>query len=60
MPSKKTLKFSLRLFEQGEDLIEYVVAHEFSHFLELNHSRAFWHHVERVIPDWRQRRKRLN
>ena len=60
VPSKKTLKFSLRLFEQGEDLIEYVVAHEFSHFLELNHSRAFWHHVERVIPDWRQRRKRLN
>ena len=59
-PSKSTLKFSLRLFEQREDLIEYVVVHEFSHFLELNHSRRFWAQVERVIPDWRERRRRLN
>ena len=60
IPSKSTLKFSLRLFEQREDLIEYVVVHEFSHFLELNHSKRFWAQVERVIPDWRERRKRLN
>ena len=60
IPSKATLKFSLRLFEQGEDLIEYVVVHEFAHFLELNHSKRFWTQVERIIPDWRQRRKRLN
>ncbi|MBO4426048.1 MAG: M48 family metallopeptidase [Clostridiales bacterium] len=59
-PSKSTLKFSLRLFEQREDLIEYVVVHEFSHFLELNHSKRFWAQVERLIPDWRERRKRLN
>lgn len=60
VPSKSTLKFSLRLFEQREDLVEYVVAHEFAHLLELNHSKAFWRHVENVIPDWKERRRRLN
>jgi predicted metal-dependent hydrolase len=40
-------------------LIEYVVAHETAHVLHKNHSTAFWKEVERLIPDWREKRKRL-
>jgi predicted metal-dependent hydrolase len=41
------------------ELADYVVVHELAHLLELNHSAAFWRGVERVLPDYRERRKRL-
>jgi hypothetical protein len=40
-------------------LVEYVVAHELVHLLEPHHTERFWLHVERVIPDMRQRRGQL-
>ncbi len=40
-------------------LLDYVVVHELCHLRELNHQPAFWRRVEAVLPDWRERRKRL-
>jgi predicted metal-dependent hydrolase len=39
--------------------VDYVVAHELSHLIEMNHSAAFWRTVERVYPDYKAARKRL-
>ncbi len=41
------------------DLADYVVVHELVHLRELNHGQAFWRGVEQVLPDYRERRKRL-
>ena len=41
------------------ELIDYVIVHELSHLLELNHSPKFWAVVEKVLPDYKLRRKRL-
>ena len=54
------LKFSYRLFEKDRELIRYVVAHEFAHFIEPNHSSRFWTVVGEIIPDYKELRKRLN
>lgn len=54
------LKFSYRLFEKDRELIRYVVAHEFAHFLEPNHSSRFWAIVGEIIPDYKELRKKLN
>lgn len=54
------LKFSYRLFEKDRELIRYVVAHEFAHFIEPNHSSRFWKVVEEIIPAYKELRKRLN
>lgn len=54
------LKFSYRLFEKDREIIRYVVAHEFAHFIEPNHSSRFWAVVGEVIPDYKELRKRLN
>ncbi|XXZ09749.1 SprT family zinc-dependent metalloprotease [Sorangium sp. So ce315] len=40
-------------------LIEYVVVHELVHLREPHHGAMFWQRVERVIPDWAERREAL-
>jgi predicted metal-dependent hydrolase len=40
-------------------IVEYILVHELAHLLEPNHSAAFWLRVERVLPDYRQRRQWL-
>lgn len=60
MNKRGILKFSTRLACKDRELVEYVVVHELSHFIEPNHSAAFWNIVGTVIPDYRTRRKILN
>lgn len=54
-----SLHFNYKLIFLPADLIDYVVVHELCHLVELNHGRAFWVLVERAVPDYRLRRKRL-
>ena len=57
--SKKSLNFSWRLIMADDDVIDYVVVHELSHIMELNHSPRFWAIVESVLPDYSERKVRL-
>ena len=54
------LNFSFRLVLEPLELLDYVVVHELCHRLHMNHSKEFWREVERVIPDYKERRRRLN
>jgi hypothetical protein len=40
-------------------MIEYVVVHELVHLIEPYHTTAFWDRVERVVSDWRDRKRWL-
>ena len=57
--SKGNLNFNCFLMLCDMDLIEYVVVHELAHRKEMNHSHAFWAEVEKIIPDYKDRKKRL-
>ena len=59
-PQKNILTFNTLLIETPVECIEYVVAHEFTHFLEANHSKNFYNKLEKIMPDWKQRKKLLN
>jgi len=57
--AKKSLNFSWRLIMADDDVIDYVVVHELSHIIELNHSNRFWSIVSGILPDNKERQKRL-
>lgn len=57
IPSKGVITFSTALFSVPIQCVEYVVVHEFAHFVYANHSKQFYSVVESVMPD---RRKREN
>jgi predicted metal-dependent hydrolase len=49
-----------RLSHLPLELVDYVVAHELAHLLQLNHSSRFWALVGKLCPDYAQARKELN
>ena len=53
------LNFNWRLTLAPPEVLDYVVIHELAHRLEMNHSRRFWRHVERLCPEHRDRRRWL-
>ncbi|MBI4989556.1 MAG: M48 family metallopeptidase [Rhodocyclales bacterium] len=58
--SEKTgIRLSWRLIHAPPRLLDYVVAHEMAHLVEMNHSPRFWAVVERLCPDYRAARDEL-
>ena len=53
------IRFNWRLLQLQVRLIDYVIAHELVHLHEHNHSPEFWRILDRVLPDWRQRKDEL-
>ena len=53
------LNFNCLLMMAPPEVLDYVVVHELSHRLEMNHSARFWAQVEKAIPDYRAPRKWL-
>ena len=57
--SNGNLNFNNRLLFVRKELVDYVVVHELAHRKEMNHSNAFWNVVEKYMPDYKERRKKL-
>lgn len=55
-----TITLNLRLMQVAKPYIDYVIVHELCHLIEHNHSRRFYALLDRTMPDWRERRARLN
>lgn len=56
-PCESERNFHLRMKRLPPALIEYVAAHMLVHLLEPRHDAAFWGRLERVLPDYRQRKQ---
>jgi len=54
-----TLNFTWRLVMAPLDVIDYVVVHELAHLRIKDHSRRFWREVEKIMPEYKDRRKWL-
>lgn len=55
IPSKHQITLNKRLIHYPIEFIEYVILHEFVHFIQPNHSKAFYHMIENYMPDYKAR-----
>lgn len=58
--SMKNLYFNWKLLMLSPELIDYVIVHELSHLIELNHSEKFWHIVGAVLPNYKHFKQVIN
>lgn len=54
-----SVTLNLELIKKDPEYLNYVIVHELSHFIHFDHSRAFWHVVEKYCPDYKTVRKKL-
>lgn len=53
------IRLNWRLIHLPPQLIDYVIAHEVAHLVEMNHSPRFWAVVAELYPDWQAARGEL-
>ena len=53
------IRLNWRLIQFAPELIDYVIAHELAHLVEMNHSPRFWAQLEALMPDYRQHKAAL-
>jgi predicted metal-dependent hydrolase len=58
-PRRGVITLNTKLIEAPRNCIEYVVLHEFCHFIQPNHSKKFYSFVQMLMPDWKERKKVL-
>ncbi|MES3006694.1 MAG: SprT family zinc-dependent metalloprotease [Pseudomonadota bacterium] len=51
--SSGRIQFNWLIMMAPDAVIDYMIAHEVSHLLHMNHSKRFWSIVESVCPDYR-------
>ncbi|MTI71433.1 MAG: M48 family metallopeptidase [Firmicutes bacterium] len=57
--SNNDLYFNWRCSMAPSNVLDYIVAHEMCHMKYLNHSREFWNLMERIMPDYKERKEWL-
>ncbi|WP_211231353.1 M48 family metallopeptidase [Halonatronum saccharophilum] len=57
--ANKDLMFNWRCSMAPANVLDYIVVHEMCHMVHLNHSKEFWDLLERVMPEYRQRKEWL-
>ena len=60
MPRKGIITLNKRLLEAPRYCIEYVVMHEFCHFIHPDHSKHFYAFLTMLMPDWKERKRILD
>ena len=53
------LSFHWKCMMAPQTIIDYIVVHELCHFHHRDHTDAFWNEVDKVMPDFRERKEWL-
>ena len=55
----RNLNFSYQVAFLPDNIRDYIIIHELSHLVHMNHSAQFWSLVERYCPEYRESRRNL-
>ena len=55
----KRVTLNLELIKKEDECLDYVIVHELSHFIEMNHSNRFWKVVGENYPNYKEIRKKM-
>ena len=58
--NKKQMKLNWKLILVPKELKEYIIYHELSHSVYMNHKPQFWALVEKWCPNYKELKKKLN
>lgn len=56
---KGDIHFHWKCLMAPQTVIDYIVIHELCHLRHRDHSDAFWNEVDKILPDWHERREWL-
>ena len=59
-PEQNVITLNEYLYSASSYCIEYVVLHELTHFLYTNHNKQFFDFISIHMPDWQERKNKLN
>lgn len=48
------IRLNWRLIHFGQDVIDYVIAHELAHIYTMDHSKTFWDEVADILPNFEE------
>jgi predicted metal-dependent hydrolase len=51
--SDGTIQYNWLTMMAPKEVIDYLIAHESSHLVHMNHSKRFWQTVESICPDYK-------
>lgn len=54
-----SLQFNWRIMMAPGKIIDYIIVHELCHFRYKNHTDAFWNEIDKVMPDYPERKEWL-
>jgi len=57
--TKGRLNFHWKCMMSPPTILDYIVVHELAHVRYPNHTRAFWNEVDKILPDYRDRKEWL-
>lgn len=58
--SSRRIWLNLELAKKPPECLEYILVHELVHLLERHHNERFKAHMDKYLPNWRERRDLLN
>ena len=56
---KGALNFHWKCMMASPKIIDYIIVHELCHLHHANHSDLFWNEVDKIMPDYRERKNEL-
>ncbi len=56
---KRRINMNLELIKTPKECVEYIIDHELLHFLRRNHDKEYYRLLEKINPDWRRKKEKL-